>query len=306
MATETTSRGLVRAPAGMRTAQILIAISAVMYGTQGIFASLAYDAGVSLGMLLGVRAALFCVLGLFLLDAARRATLRGRWRVVGWACATSVVGPLLYFAAIDRMDPTTVTLILFVYPALTLIGARLLGRTRITPLGVGVTAVTLIGVALSIGGPAGEIDVIGVVLALLFAVVVSSYFLAAEHGLEGVDPLAWLGTTVLAAAVFFIPAAPFLGAIAVPDLQGSLALLGVAVIASILPCLFQTAGLMRLGSAATSLVATVEIATVVILSIVVLGERPSPISLLGAVLVIIGAATAPMAVKRRVVPASPL
>ncbi len=306
MASGTTSRGLVRAPAGMRTAQILIAISAVMYGTQGIFAALAYEAGVSLGVLLGVRSALFCVLGLFLLDAARRATLRGRWRVVGWACGTSIVGPLLYFAAVDRMDPTTVTLIFFVYPALTLVGARLLGRTRVTLLGVGVTAVTLFGVALAIGGPAGEIDVVGVVLALLFAVVVSSYFLAAEHGLEGVDPLAWLGTTVLAAAVFFIPAAPFLGEIAVPNLQGSLALLGVAVIASILPCLFQTSGLMRLGSAATSLVATVEIATVVILSIVVLGEQPSAVSLVGAALVIIGAATAPMAVKRRTVPASPL
>ena len=59
-------------------------------------------------------------------------------------------------------------------------------------------------------------------------------------------------------------------------------------------------GLMRLGSAATALVASVEIATVVILSFAVLDERPGIVSLIGAVLVIIGAALAPIAVKRKV------
>lgn len=298
--------GLIRAPAGVRTAQALIGVSAVLYGTQGIFAALAYDAGVSVGLLLGVRAALFTVLGLFLLDARRRATLRGHWRVVGLACATSIVGPLLYFAAVQRMAPTTVTLILFVYPAITLVGARLLGRTQLTPLAIGVTLVTLTGVALAVGGPAGPIDLIGVALALVFAVIVAAYFLAAEHGLEGVDPLAWLGVTVLAAGAFFIPAAVVMGDLAVPSVQGGLALLGVGIVASILPCLFQTAGLMRLGSAATSLVATVEIATVVVLSAVVLGQRPTAVSLLGAVLVVIGAAAAPIAIKRRAVLTSPL
>ena len=59
-------------------------------------------------------------------------------------------------------------------------------------------------------------------------------------------------------------------------------------------------GLMRLGSAATALVASVEIATVVILSYAVLDDRPGIVSLIGAVLVIIGAALAPIAVKRKV------
>jgi len=298
--------GIVRAPHGARTAQALIAVSAVLYGTQGIFASLAYEHGASFGVLLAVRAVLFLGLALFLLDRARRATLRGHRRVIAIACFTSVAGPFLYFAAITRMDPATVTLIFFVYPALTVIGARLLGRVRLTALSLLVTAVTLAGVALAIGSPVGDVDPIGVLLSLAFAVVITSYFLAAEHGLEGVDPLAWLGITVLAAAVFLIPFGPVIGGVALPDASGWLALVGVAVVASILPCLFQTAGLMRLGGAATSLVATVEIATVVLLSEIVLGERPTPLSLLGAVLVVIGAAAAPIAVRRTTAPPSPL
>lgn len=299
------SGGIIRAPHGLRTAQGLIAIAAVLYGSQGIFASLAYDHGASVGVLLAVRALLFLVLALFLLGRARRATLRGHRRTIAIACFTSIAGPFLYFAAITRMDPATVTLIFFLYPALTVVGARLLGRVRLTALSLLVTAITLAGVVLAIGSPVGSVDPLGVVLSLAFAVVIAVYFLAAEHGLEGVDPLAWLGITVLAAAVFLIPLGPVIGGVAFPDAPGWLALVGVAVVASIVPCLFQTAGLMRLGGAATSLVATVEIATVVLLSVLVLGERPTPLSLVGAVLVIIGAAAAPIAIRRTTTP-SPL
>ena len=178
------------------------------------------------------------------------------------------------------------------------------GRIHLTASSVVVTIVTLIGVALAIGSPVGGVDPIGVALTLAFAVVVSTYFLVAEEGLEGADPLAWLGITVLAAAAFFVPFGPLIAGYALPDLTGWLALLGVALIASIAACLFQTMGLMRLGSAATSLVATLEIATVVILSYLVLGERPGPISIVGAVLIIIGAATAPLTIRRRTTPPS--
>jgi drug/metabolite transporter (DMT)-like permease len=258
------------------------------------------------GLLLAVRSVIFAVLGLFLLDAARRATLRGHWRTVAISCFTSVAGPLLYFGAVSRMSATTVTLIFFVYPAIVVIGARLVGRIHITPAAIGVTAITLTGAALAIGAPSGRIDPLGVVLSLAFALVVAVYFLAAEHGLEGADPLAWLGVSVVFAAIVFVPLAPFLGGLAVPDATGGLALLMVAVGCALIPCLFQTMGLMRLGSAATSLVATLEIATVVVGSFLLLGETPRPLGAVGAVLVMIGAATAPIAMRRRVPPTSPL
>jgi drug/metabolite transporter (DMT)-like permease len=295
-----TSNRLIRAPQSLRTAQLFIVVSAVLYGTQGIFAAIAYDHGASVGVLLAVRATLFLVLALFLLNPERRATLRGHRRPVLIACFTSVAGPALYFAAVQRMDPATVTLILFIYPALTVLGAGALRRVHLTWLSIGVTAITLIGVALAIGSPVGSIDVLGVILTLAFACIVAGYFLVAEEGLEGVDPLAWLGITVLAAAVFLVPGGLLLGGSDLPDVTGWMALLGVALISSIAACLFQTMGLMRLGSAATALVASIEIATVVFLSFAVLDQRPGIVSLIGAVLVIVGAALAPIAGKRRV------
>jgi drug/metabolite transporter (DMT)-like permease len=171
------------------------------------------------------------------------------------------------------------------------------GEQRLLVVGI---VLMVAGVALAIGSPVGSIDILGVVLTLLFACIVAGYFLVAEEGLEGVDPLAWLGITVLAAALFLVPGGLLLGGHHTPDATGWLALLGVALVSSITACLFQTMGLMRLGSAATTLVASVEIATVVILSYLVLGERPGIISIIGAVLVIVGAALAPIAVKRKV------
>ena len=44
---------------------------------------------------------------------------------------------------------------------------------------------------------------------------------------------------------------------------------------------------------------TLEIATVVALSYLDLGERPGLITIVGAVLIIIGAATAPLTMRRR-------
>jgi drug/metabolite transporter (DMT)-like permease len=294
---------LVRAPHGLRTAQLFIAISALLYGTQGVVAAVAYRHGASVGVLLAVRAAIFLVLALFLLDPARRATLRGHRSPILAACVTSIVGPALYFGALQRMDPATVTLILFIYPALTVLAGGALGRVHLTWKALAVTAATVAGVACAVGGPGGRADAVGVVLTLLFACTVAGYFLVAEKGLEGVDPLAWLGITVVAAAVALIPGGLLLGGHELPDATGWGALLWVGVVASVIASLFQTTGLMRLGSAATSLVASVEIATVVGLTWAVLGVRPSAISLAGAVLIVIGAALAPTAVRRRGAPA---
>jgi len=297
------SLGLLRAPTGQTSAQGLMAASAILFGIQGVFAELAYDNGASVGVVLALRAAVFSLLGLFLLDPARRATLHGHWRVLSIACFTSIAGPLLYYGALASMQPTTVTLIVFLYPALTIVGARLLGRIHLSALAIGVTAVTMIGVALAVGAPVGGVNLSGVLLALSSSFVFSIYFLAAEHGLEGVDPLAWLGVTVIAAAVVLVPVAPLLG-ISLPNGKGFAAILMIAIGCSLVPCLLQTAGLMRLGSAAATLVATVEIATVVVASTLILGQRPTPLAVIGAVLVIIGAACAPMAMRDRLRPPS--
>ena len=198
------------------------------------------------------------------------------------------------------MPPETVTMIVFLYPALTVLGARLFGRILLTRLAIGVTLMTMVGVALSIGAPVGTLDIVGIILSLSAALTFATYFLAAERGLEGVDPLAWLGITTLAALIVLVPLTPLLGGLDMPDTPGILAVLSVAIIGSLLPSLFQTAGLMRLGSAATSLVATLEIATVVIAGVFLLGSRPGPITIAGALLVLIGAATAPSAMRRGV------
>lgn len=292
--------GLIRAPDRHSTAQLLVATSAVLFGLQGILASLAYDHGASVGLVLAVRSIIFALLALFLLNHARRSTLRGHGRLIAIACIASVAGPLCYFAAIARMPPETVTMIVFLYPALTVLGARLFGRILLTRLAIGVTLMTMVGVALSIGAPVGNLDIVGIILSVSAAVIFATYFLAAERGLEGIDPLAWLGITTLAALTVQLPLTPLLGGFAMPDTPGIFAVLAVAILGSLLPCLFQTAGLMRLGSAATTLVATLEIATVVIAGVFLLGSRPGPITIAGALLVLIGAASAPRAMRRSV------
>ena len=110
---------------------LLCLLSAAGFGAMAIFGKLAYDAGVGVGDLLLVRFALAAALLLAVAAAHGRAAwpaapagARRRWR---WARSATPTQSGLYFAALERMDASLLALILYVYPALVLVGG---GRAR--------------------------------------------------------------------------------------------------------------------------------------------------------------------------------
>src|SRR3712207_2331234 len=105
-----------------RLGTVLCIASAVAFGAMGIFGKLAYDAGVGILTLLFVRFTIAAPL-LWLAASRRPRALAGiGTRGVLAALALGAVGYAmqagLYFAALERMDASLLSLVLYTYPAL--------------------------------------------------------------------------------------------------------------------------------------------------------------------------------------------
>ena len=110
--------------------------SAAAFGAMGIFGKLAYEEGATVGTLLATRFVLAAALFWLILAAGGRARdLRALpRRDVGIAIALGAVGYSAqaggYFAALDRLDASLLSLLLYTFPAMVTVAAIALGRER--------------------------------------------------------------------------------------------------------------------------------------------------------------------------------
>jgi drug/metabolite transporter (DMT)-like permease len=238
------------------------------------------------------------VVGLLFHSRDRRARARAaasRLVPMGLISASNTV---TYFVAIDRMSPALVTLVIYVYPALAVVGSWLLGWTRLTGLTAVALSATLGGVLLTIGWPEGSVDPLAVGLALCNATFFACWLLLAQSALRQADAV-----TCFAAATGSSQVAVLVGSLVLANPEpGSRAaivacLLGAGVVSTVIAFLLQLHGIARLGGAATALVTSLEIVTVVVLSAILFDDPIGGGILVGGLLVVTGAALAPLSVR---------
>src|SRR6478752_2026254 len=177
-----------------RVGPLLCLLSAAGFGAMAVFGKLAYDAGVEVEELLLLRFAMAAPL--LLAVAAATGALRGLPRrsvlaglgmgAIGYATQSG-----LYFGALERMDASLLALILYVYPALVLIGAVALGRERASVRRVAALLMTLTGTALVlVGAASGSLDGLGTVMGFAAALTYTVYILVGHRIGAGVSPVA--------------------------------------------------------------------------------------------------------------------
>ena len=244
-----------------------------------IFGKFAYQAGVSPSALLLVRFSLAAALLAMILLARPRlrrvepapsqsettstiALSRG-W-VLAIAFGLGAVGYAvpagLYFTALQHMDASLLSLILYSYPVLVTVTAVLLGRERLTP-GRGVALVAASGGILLVLLGAGEMrfQSVGVLLAFGAAVVYTSYILISHTVVHRLSPVV-LSTLVMtgAAATYGVQAVATGGVDLSFELSGWFWLTCLAVISTGLAMLALFAGLRRTGPSTTAILSTFE------------------------------------------------
>lgn len=274
--------------------------AAAGFGFTGIFARLAYDHGGNVSGVIVARA--LAALPLLMLFAVipgnvyRRSEARDCvWALLAMALMF-VAMVVTFMVAVSRMSPALVVLVVYTYPALTMLGSWLLGRMPITGLAMISTALTVVGVAVTMGLPAGEIDPIAVTFALLNAIACTAYFLLAQRVLRAMDPLTayaaigGISGALLLAGAFFLadPGWPS-GAV------GLASLVAIGVISTVVANVALLRGIRRLGSAPAAVVATLEIVTVLTASVILFDQAWSLSLIVGSLLILLGASGAPLA-----------
>lgn len=262
----------------------LVVLSGAGFGAQSILAKVAYDGGADVPTVLAVR---FGVATLILWAIVRGRSASGRVAAarldragrLGMAALgiVFVVSALLAYMALERLPAGTTTLLVFLFPALVVLWARLLFGERVTRRRLAALTLALVGCGLTVV-PSGALATgtglsgVGVALALGSALSNSVYATLAGPITRGVPGLTVAAASIPVTAVCFLVGLAVLGGppsgITVGGWLASGAI-GLLVAASTTAFL---AGVARIGPSRAAIAATSEPATAVVLGVLVLGE----------------------------------
>jgi len=274
---------------------IEILVSGVGFGFLGIFGKSAYAAGLTPGELLALRFLIASSLLALWLALFRRDVLRlTRQELVssvllgasGYAVFSSC-----YFIALKGLSASLTVLLLYTYPVVVTVGARLIFGEPLGPRARVALPLACAGLLMLIWGDFSVTRPAALLFGLGSSVFYSAYILASRRYLRGAHPFA-------SALVIQAAAGITLGAIHLhdPDRLATLAagarvlappVFGIAVVGTLFPITLFLSGLRRLTSAETSILSTAEPATAIIAAGLLLGERLSATQLLGGAAVIL-------------------
>jgi drug/metabolite transporter (DMT)-like permease len=278
------------------TGVIACLASAAAFGAMGVFGKLAYGEGATVGTLLATRFVLAAALfWLFLVWSGRVGSLRSLTaRDAGLALALGAIGYGAqaggYFAALERLDASLLSLLVYTFPVMVTVTAIALGREPANRRTAGALVLASAGLVLVLAGAAaGALDAVGTALGLGAAVVYSAYILISQGVAERMGPLA-LGTLVCTGAAATLTLTGLAGGDLDPggvSATGFLWLAGLALVSTVGAIALFFAGLRRVGPTAASILSTLEPIVTVALAFVIFGESLGPAQLAGGALVLL-------------------
>lgn len=274
-----------------RLGTALCVLSACGFAGLAIFGKYAYDAGLNVPTLLALRFALAAAC-FWAIVVARRPRWPSR-DVVLAGVALGAVGYAaqsgLFFSALERIDASLTSLLLYVYPALVFALAVALGREHATPRRVAALALALAGAALVLlgGGDTGALDGLGVGLALGAALAYTIYILVSDRVVARIDPFLLPALVCTGGAATFLAFGASTGKLDLGfEAVGWAHVAGIALVSTVLAISTFFAGLRLVGPATASIVSTAEPAMTVALAALLLGESLQAAQLAGGALVL--------------------
>jgi drug/metabolite transporter (DMT)-like permease len=281
----------------MRSTGTLLCIgSAAGFGAMAVLGKLAYENGATVGTLLAVRFAIAAALFWALVFAARGpvAELRALpGRDIAIALALGAGGYAAqagcFFTALERIDASLLSLLLYTFPAMVAVAAIALGREHADPARLGALALASTGLVLVLASAKpGALDPLGAALALGAALIYTTYILVSQGIAGRISPTVLSAVVCTGAAVSLTAGSAALGELRPGDvtLAGWGWLAGIALVSTVAAVSLFFAGLKRVGPTTASILSTVEPVVTVVLAFVVFGELLGTLQLLGGALVL--------------------
>ncbi|MFA9428527.1 DMT family transporter [Natronorubrum sp. A-ect3] len=271
---------------------VLVLISAIGFGTLGIFGMLAAEEGVSIPTVLALRFGLATVVLWMVLR------LRGRFqlltgRTLGIALALGGIGYAtqsgLYFLGLEFLTAGMVAIVLYTYPAFVVCIVAVTNPSRVTKRLLIALGLSIGGVAIITGADPVGVDPRGIAIVLGAAVAYSLYIVVSQRALVTTDAEVLTAFVLPAAAGSFIAFGVSTDTLAMPGSVSAWGvILAIAIFATVVPVLTFFAGIAKIGASRASIISTAEPVVTVTLGVLVLGEAVTIVTAVGGLLVIIG------------------
>ena len=195
---------------------------------------------------------------------------------------------LASFWGLERLPAATFVVLFYTYPAMVAILSLFLGE-RLSPTAWLAIGGTLFGVALTapdFGEGLSGGNFIGVLMALIDALLVAIYFLVISRLTRGQKDMLLISalTTTGAVAVMFLLA--LFSGLRMPQGEAWLYLGLMALISTALPVFALNAGIHKLGATRAAIIATCEPIFTAVLALIFLGEIVQPMQWVGGAIII--------------------
>ena len=263
---------------------LIVFLASLGYGALPIFAKLALAAGVEVLPLLAWRFLLGSgLLWIFVVATGRPRPPRGRRTGLVLLGLLYAFNSVCYMLGLDRLPASVATLVLFSYPAMTVLLSRLWVGERLTPRRIAALALTTAGCVLTVGTG------LGVGLVLLAVVFLAAWIVRSHGGFAGLPPISATATALTSTALAISLTGLATGGIGVPFAPAPLLLLGaIGLFSTAIPITAFLIGIQWIGPGRAATAATMEPAVTLALAAAVLGDRLSAAQWLGAALILAG------------------
>jgi drug/metabolite transporter (DMT)-like permease len=270
---------------------VLLLLSAAGFAINIIISNMAYRDGIGVPTINAVRHSVTIILlFLFLKIRGRQLKLPPRERYTGFALGITVfmmgVG---YLGATQYIPVSVAVLIFYTSPFLIAVIARFTENEPITPIRLMAITIAFIGLALAlqVHSVAG-LNWRGVAFAFIATLGVSSFVVISSLTIRTAEPQAVNFHCLTTGTILFVAFMFFTGGPAAHIAMAGWTKLSAASLALTIGYVTLLVGLEMIGPVKTSLLMNAEPVFTILLAAVLLGERLSPIQLIGAGLVMAG------------------
>lgn len=274
-------------------------ISAVLFGTSGLFVKMAYKTGLDSLSLLTVQY-IFGAIIIFTIAFIknRKSLLVSKKDLINLAIM-GVVGntfmTLCYYKAFEYLSVAMVTLLLYTYPIIVFIYTLLLKKEKITKKKIVALLAAFIGCMFTLNIFSGNLSysIIGIGLGILSAMFYAFMNIYSEEKLQNLDALAinaystlfslLFSFTILMVSKFPTGIYIFKGAVSSSSI---LYVIALALFCETIPLTLLYGAIKLIGAFKVSVIGNIEIPTAMVLGFFMLKESVTLIQIIGAIMII--------------------
>ncbi len=277
----------------MKKGYMYSVISAILFGTAGIFVKLALKTGLDSISLLTVQYILAVFIMFVVALIKEKQKLQVDKKQLFNLAVLGIIGntfmTIFYYKAFEYLPVAMVTMLLFTYPIMVFIYSIIFGKQRIDRKKVLMIFLAFLGCMLSLNILSGSFkySMKGLIFGLLSAVFYAFMNLYTEKKLSGVDSLSINAYSTLFSLISLLiykwPVFLFKGNV---KIESVFYIVILALVCEIVPLTLLYAAIKYIGSIKVSIISNLEIPTAMLVSILVLKEQVHLSQIIGAILIV--------------------